>query len=257
MITTLDEVLTYAGKLNSATPDERALFAFLRNAAERKVKQYLRCSVEQATFVEILPGQRQEYDEDADFVGYERVGTSAVGYSGFDAGQVLALKETPVRSVQAVYLTHTQGGGGFPSGTLLDPSLYYLDEEEPGLSRSGFLVYPYGAWPTTPRSVKVHYTAGFTQPEMSIEDGRFPEFKLAVCMTAVRAFRTSQAGHDQQMGFSGVGTISAEKLDGVSFSYDPTSARMLTGQVVVELTPEVQGMLQEWVNYTDSIGFMG
>jgi hypothetical protein len=227
----------------------------LQNSAEARLRAYLKCSVEQATFTDLLPPLTRQSDADLDLVGYDRVGTHAVATYGGE--QTLQLREVPVRAVQSVYVTWASGGGvSPPPGSLLDPANYYLDCEEEGLSRTGFLVQPYSVWPRAARSVRVTYTAGYTQAEMDLNTGRWPELKLAVLMTLNKTLAVNRNAGDAPAPRLSNATLTREAMDDVSFSYDPFSARLLTGQVA-GLTPEVKDMVQGHVNWGRVLGFLG
>jgi hypothetical protein len=227
----------------------------LLNPAEARLRTYLKCSVEQAAFVDLLPPLTRQQDTDLDFVGYDRLGGYAVPLVGGE--QVLQLREVPVRAVASVEVTWVSGGAVAPAaGSLLGPANYYLDCEEEGLSRTGFVVQPYAAWPRVARSVRVAYTAGYTQDEMDLDTGRWPELKLAVLMTLNKTLAVSQMSGAARAPRLSNATLIREAMDDVSFSYDPFSARLLTGQVA-GLTPEVMDMVKGHVNWGRVMGFMG
>lgn len=251
------DILPYLGLTGGASSADASFATFLQNAAERLVKQHVGSQVERLAAVEILPAYTREIDMEEEFLSYDKLGNSAVAYGRWDNQQILALANIPVRSVEAVYVTYQPGAGqNPPAGSLMDPAGYFVDYDEPGLSRSGFLIAPYMVWPRAGRSNRVEYTAGYSAAELDMRTGRFPEFKLAVCMTVGKAFHTGRTMWRQQMGFSGFGPISSEGMDGVSFSYDAASVRPVAGQVV-RLTPEVCAMLEQHVNYNALIGFLG
>jgi hypothetical protein len=245
MICELGEILAALGKGNTATDEEVAAARAAQYWAERSVKKYLLSGVEQATYQEVLPnGQLYRYTDD-DLTRFEEIGGQVVAYSYEQMTDRLPLGETPVRSVTAVYETYTEGGGGWPAGSLLDPSAYYLDAREVGLSQTGHVVR-LGSWSSVPRSVKVVYVAGYTADELRL-DGRWPEFKLAVRLQAAKNFRTTQSLHDHALGLAPIGPVVSESVQGASVSVDAGSAKLLAGQLMT-LTPEVQEMLFEHRN---------
>jgi hypothetical protein len=255
VICTLDEILRYLGKAGTATQAELDLIGDLWPVAEKLVKNFVNGPVESAACVDLLPAPSGRDVPDLEFVGWDRVGDRAVGITADAAARQLQLSSTPVRSVQAVYETWNEGGAAAPlPGSLLDPAEYYLDAEEPGLSRSGLLVRWYSSWPSLARSVRVEYVAGYTSAELDPQAlNLVPEFKQAVRQTVAKAFHTARTMHDQQLGFGGVGPLSAEGMDGVTFSYDSAAVRPLLGQVT-DLPQEVKVALAQHVNYGRMLG---
>jgi hypothetical protein len=250
------DLLPYLGLVGGA-PADVALATQLQNSAERLVKQFVKSQVEQGSFTEILPAYTREIDMNEEFLSYDKLGNSAVAFGRWDNQQILALANVPVRSVEKVYITYTPGlGANPPPGALFDPASYFLDVDELGISRTGFLICPFMVWPRAGRSNQIQYTAGYTQAELDMQTGRWPEFKLAVCLTVGKAYHTAKTQWKQQMGFGGFGPINSEGMDGVSFSYDSATTRTVAGQIAA-LTPEVKDMLAEHVNYSQYVGFLG
>lgn len=254
MICTLDEVMTSLGF--DLDDPRQAVIAIVQKAAERLVKNEVGVNLEQGTFTEYLPAQGPS-PEPADLVAG---GARDVAY--YQRRPALQLRHTPVRSIVAVNETTVAGGGGWPAESLLDPSGYWLDESEPGLSRSGLLYRGFGSsvagfyvgtggsWPALPRSVRVVYVGGWTADELEDEH---PEVKHAVKLAVSAKFRELETHFDNASGSPGVGPLASEGIMGWSQSFDMESVRQQIGMWTA-LPAGVRDMLQQHRNYGRLLG---
>jgi len=135
--------------------------------------------LEQASYTEFYPSagsERPPLNMGID-IGWDMVGNVAMPRSRTDLYEgAVTLRNLPVRGVASVYenLAAWTGGdlnGNWPAGSLLPASAYRLDMESPGLCKTGRLYRTVGGWPSTPRAVKVTYTAGYTQNEIDADHG--------------------------------------------------------------------------------------
>lgn len=152
---------------------------------EKAVEKVVGYKIEQTSFTEFLPaagGERPPVEFGVD-IGFDLIGGMAVPRSRVDpAGSVLQLSRLPARSIVSVYenLSAWSTGaanGYWPASSLLPAQTYRLDFTEPGISPSGRLIRVVGAWSSTPRSVKVTYTAGVSEDELGSDHS---DYKLAV-----------------------------------------------------------------------------
>lgn len=232
MILNVDEALAALG-FDVDDPRQSAV-ALVQKAAERLVKAYLGKAVEQGTFTEYLPAP----GEQAAALGlWAGVFTPA-------AGGPLRLRHTPVRSVSGV-------ATGWPPSVVLDPSAYWLDEAEPGLSRSG-LLYRSGAagWPVAPRSVRVDYVGGWTAAEL--EDGEAADVKHAVRLAVATKFRELETLWDNASGSPGVGPLASEGIMGWQQTWDMAAVRQAIG-LWRALPAGVCDMLQPHKSYAGAV----
>ena len=152
---------------------------------EKVCWKYIGYSLEQASYTEFLPDglfSRPPLAYGID-IGWDLVGGTAMPRSRTDLYEgSLTLTNLPVRAVASVYenlgaWTTGDLNGNWPAASLLPVQAYRLDMAVPDLCRSGRLYRVVGNWPSTPRSLKVTYTAGYTQAEL---DAGFGDVKMAV-----------------------------------------------------------------------------
>lgn len=235
----LSEILPALGK-DQGDPAE-ALIGTLHAHAEALVKQFVGSRIEQTTYAEILPPgpgivAPSDLASDEPTLFFGTVGP-------------LQLRHTPVRSLVSVHETSVSGGGGWPDTALLDPSSYWLDEDEPGLSRSG-LLYRAGGWPPVPRSVRVSYVGGWTPEEL--DDGA-QAIKLAVKQATAKLFRETEAYFDSATGGAGIGPLVSEGIMGWTQAFHAESVAHLVG-MQNDLPASVKALLQPFVNMGSRLG---
>ncbi len=197
------------------------------------IKRYLRYDPCQRERTEYYPQKRMQSPigesvwEVNDTSAYIREATS---YSTDE----LQLLHIPVRSVASVYVdSEGRSGaktGGFDSSTLKVqgedywPNYDAVDSLGVKICKDGIL-RAIGLWPISPGSVKVTYTAGYTQSELrgtdSIIDAS-PIWETAIKETA-RRVRRVLALSSGTLGVP-VGMITSENLGDYSYSIDTASA---------------------------------
>lgn len=189
MIVRPAEALTWIGK-QDATGQELAMLNLFHRKAERAVKSYCHTELEQATFTEYHPHEEHRVQKetylDVDAASQFAAFSTSVG------PDILRLRNVPVRSITSVYeypgACAGQISGGFPASSLLTAgSHYWLDTEQEGISKTGFLRKRVGNWPSIAGSVKVTYVAGYTANELDGNAGvgnlDASDIKLAVYFT--------------------------------------------------------------------------
>ena len=154
---------------------------------EQVVWKVLGYSLEQNTYTEYVPSalsERPPLSFGLD-VGWDLVGGVVLPRSRTDAFEgSVQLSNLPIRSITTIYenVAAWTGGtlnGDWPAESLLPPTAYRLDMQTDGLCLSGRVYRIVGAWSSISRSVKVTYTAGYTQAEI---DASFGPVKMAVLM---------------------------------------------------------------------------
>jgi len=214
MIADRAEVLTFLGKGSSLTDAEDGFLNMIQPMVELDVQRLLGYSVVQATYTHFLP-HRSRGVQPVGAMGFDVRGGKAVidqPAGGREDSQLL-LPELPVRSVTSVNedtgAYGGQGSGDFAAASLLTAgSDYWIDQTEDGISTSAILRRIGGAWPSSARSVKVVYVAGYTQAELAT--GIAAPIKMAV-WESIR-FQFANRG-------AGAGAVKSEKLGDYSVTY--------------------------------------
>jgi hypothetical protein len=203
--------------------------------------------------VEYLPASQATRDP-ADLEDVRKQGDYAIIGSGGPGGSALQLKHTPViiTGLQVWQDENANAGqfaGAFGSETLLTPGVdYWLDvdalsspaDPTSGFSTSGIL-YRYGSWPTTARSVKVSYYGGFTSVQLS--NNIAGAIKLSAIETIVAAFKTLK----QSQG-AGVGGKLSESIG--KYSYTAAPAAALATSMAIAVPYSARERLQPFRVYT-------
>ena len=147
---------------------------------------------------------------------------------GSRALQTLALTSIPVRSIQSIYENSAAWyagsvNGDWPTSSLLPSSTYYLDCKSEGISQSGRVHRINGAWSTVPRSIKVTYTAGYSEDEVKVH---LPFLRIPVLKAL--AFNYADAvkkGFQARFG----GTVRSVSIEDFSVSIDGNSTGSTSG----------------------------
>ncbi len=166
------------------------LFERVNNGVERQIERELGGQPllqPEAPFVELLPGADFTPEADPLLTQQRRGGVYAFREP---AHETLDLSRGIVRTLVDVRVDHSRA---FPDETQLSIGTdCYLDidqsdygEVDDPISLSG-LVYSVGGWPTTPRSVRITYTAGLTSTELA---GPYYDLKFAVMEEVARRMK--------------------------------------------------------------------
>ena len=223
MIASTAEILTYLGK-TSPTDFDVALVSMLQPLVEFDIKTYLGYDPEQSTYTEYIPaGECYRYFDTSlatfDIIGNNRIGSWAIDHSK------IQVRNVPLRSVISVYedpgAFAGDAPGSFSSGTLLtEGTHFYVDWDEPGISRSGMLV-KVGAWPMVARSVKVTYVGGYTADELNGKASysvNASPIKFAILVQIAKEYSAALGSVTQ----GGAGAVTSISLDDYSVAYDRT-----------------------------------
>jgi len=152
----------------------------IRGWVESAINRVVGYPLVESTYTEFLAaagGERPPLEFGID-VGWDRIGTVVMPRSRVDQAQgYLQLTRLPVRAVTSVYenlAAWTTGAtnGNWPEACLLPATAYRLDMAVPDRCDSGRLVRVVGCWASSPRSVKVTYTAGLSGAEIEADHGQ-------------------------------------------------------------------------------------
>ncbi len=240
MICNEGEILNFLDIAESATKADRAFLAMVRPPVERAIKRFCRCSLEQATYTQILPTAQRNVSRDV-LRDWDVVGSRAVAIARTNqvSACVLAVPEIPLRSITTLY--HDRGAyagdqsGDFDSDTELTAGTdYYVDWDEntgssTSICRSGHVVLIGSDWSYRRRTVKITYVAGWTHEELST--GVAADVKLAGLLAIQKVY--SRRGKGQ-------GQIQSERLDDRAVTYAATSAAALPTESKRLLAPFVR-----------------
>lgn len=158
--------LTEVGIAGSATDAQLGLAQTCKQRAERRVRRWLRCNVVQpvSAYTHILP-KGQWFDLEL---------ARSRGSLSPRKGRILRLPEYPVRTVTSLLEDENAFGGyatnSFPSSSaLVSGSDYHIDVNEAGIGWFGNIIRISNFWPTQAGSIKITYTAGWTEAELDGE----------------------------------------------------------------------------------------
>lgn len=251
------EVLLELGLCDSATDEERALVSDAVVRAKGAVRRFLRYNPESSTHTEYYPQGEMNVAggagvwEVSDTQAYFRELAGA-------ATQQLQLRNLPVRGITSLWVDY-DGRSGARSGSFGDESLktsgtdYWANwDKVDSLGNkicSDGIVRSEGAWPNSPGSVKVTYTAGYTSAELYGQDTVIDASGIGetIVQEAVRRARRalvlkkhSRAGHLP-------GVVTSESLGDYSYSIDTSQVERLVGGG--DLTPDSKERLAPFVNW--------
>lgn len=209
---------------------------------QRMAEAYLGYEIERSNRTEFYPRFNRHPSYDV-FVNAD-ANLSVVDSPGLD---YLYLRGRPVLlSGLSVYEDYGayggQSPGSFPGSSLLTlGSDYYLDIWEAGVSRNGKVIRIGGTWPGLPGSIKVVYTAGYTDDELKGDltdaedyvDGSDIHRGVKLCALKAYAELTAyQQSESEGAGSSGIGPLSSETIDDYSYTMNPATAEKLFGLTI-------------------------
>lgn len=166
------DIEPYFGIRADDDPSEYRLVLLLAQWIEAAARRFVRHGISQDTYTEYHRRRDIGY-VDRSGGHYELVGTKV--YNSINKsreGHILQLNNGFVRSVASVYEDFSaesgQGATDFGASTLLTAGTEYkIEWQEEDLSKSGRLIRIQRAWSTKPGTIKVTYTAGLSQSELS------------------------------------------------------------------------------------------
>jgi len=252
------EIILEIGLSSAITEEQRAVVETSLTKAEGAIRRHLGYDPVQAARTEYYPNMdvdaaNQAFQWDAnDSTAFQARISSAI----FDE---LQLRHIPLRASTAprVFID-TDGRFGSKSGafaagterTIGDdwwPQYDGNDDASSAICRDGIL-RSHGLWPTTPGSVKVIYTAGYTSDELHGKDALVdasPIFDAVVDETVRRVIKAFNR-RKSSAGFM-AGPLTSEKLGDYSYTLSGAGTAILSGGEY-DLMPETQEKLAAFIN---------
>ena len=262
-IVDVSEALLVLGLSGSVTEEERAIVNDAIMKAEGAVKRYLHYDPVQALRTEYYP--RADYGPQSDEGVWEIAGDQAyLRRPATGAGDELQVLRIPIRSSPAIDLRidydgrSGAGASAFPltslkvEGVDFWPNYDSVDSDDNRMCRDG-IIRSFGAWPTTPGSVRIIYTAGYTAEELHGQDSVVDAAPIvdAVIDETVRRVKKTYALMKQTSGWV-PGQIKSERLGDYAYTLGDGggggAAASLTGSTM-DLMPETKEKLQEYTLY--------
>lgn len=247
-------VLLELGLCDSATDEERAVVANAIAAVEGEVRRYLGYDPVRAERTEYYPLQPTGTMGRGIWEANDT--TAFVREISRDAANGLQLRHIPIRSISTLHLDF-DARSGTASGSFGSESLktegedfwpnYDLIDSDGNKMASDGILRSYGRWPTTPGTVKVVYTAGYSDAELHGQDDVVDARPIvnAIASEAVRRVRKMFTSK-KVLGVGFVaGNITGERLGDYSYTADPSTAVRL---MMEGLTSETKDILGPFMN---------
>ena len=253
----VSEALLELGLSSASTEVERAVVSMSIVRAEAAVKRHLFYDPVRRERIEFYP--HQDYTQATRETVWEVEGTEAIlrGLSE-NATLNLQVQHVPIRSVLALYIDFDgragSKSGAFGAGTLKTEGTDYwpnydgVDSSGAKMCRDG-IIRSEGAWPTTPGTVKIVYTAGYTAAELHGQDlivDASPILEAVLIETVRRVKRRFAHKYRTGVGF-GAGAFSGERLGDYGYTVDSASLDRMVGGTM-DILPETRDMLAGFVN---------
>lgn len=249
------EVLINLGLAETVTENERSVVQSAITRAEGAVKRYIGYDPVQRT--------RTEYYPQADLGGSYGEGTwivegnSAVLRSNSRAStSELFVQHLPIRSISSLAIdfdgrSDTQANAFTDvktEGTDFWPNYGKVDSSGNQVCLDG-IIRSIGRWPTNPNTVKIVYTAGYTEDEFHGQDEILDASPIwdAVLSESIRRAKQAFAQAKQRFGFA-PGMLGGERLGDYSYTLHPNSVNTLFGGIN-DLLPESQQKLSDYTNW--------
>jgi hypothetical protein len=255
-----DEVLLELGITTTATQDERLIVQTAITFAEGAVRRHLRYDPVSRSRTEYYPTidlrrlhRGAVWESEGDEAVLRRVAEAAT--------DELQLRHIPIRSITGLRVDYdgrsgTRSGSfgadtAWTEGTDFWANYDILDSSSNSVCLDGIL-RSHGRWPTTPGTVRVVYTAGYTDEEFHGADTSIDAVPIweAVINEATRKAKKAFVNQKQNFGWA-AGPLTSEKLGDYGYTVDSSTAKKLFGSSL-DLMPETKEKLSEFVN----LGYM-
>lgn len=253
----ISEVLLNLGLEGTVSEVERTMAAVALQAATDAVSTYLNYNPVKA--------ERTEYYPVEDFRRSGSMGVWQVSDTQAYVRQLsqyvtneLQLSHLPIRSIANLWIDYDgrfgTRTGSFQAEHLMQEGVDFWAQYEKVDSTGGRvcsdgILRSQGRWPDAPGSVKVQYTAGYTDAELRGQDAIVNAHQIneAVRDEAVRRFMKDYSRRKKKLaGF--VGPLTSESLGSYNYSVDTAVMdRMIGG--TMDLLPETQQKLQKFQRY--------
>jgi len=255
-------VLLELGLSAESTDEEKAIVQQSVIRAEGAIKRHLLYNPASASRTEYYP--RQNLDALNRDVVWEVEGSQAIQRNRASViGDELQLKHIPIRDTPAIDLRIDFDGrfgtsaSAFPTETKKTegvdfwPSYDGIDSSSNKLCLDG-IIRSVGRWPSSPGSIKIVYTAGYTVAELQGQDDLIDASPImdAVIEEALRRAKkvlvlwkkSSTVGHSS-------GTLKSEKLGDYSYSLNTASVDKMLISSGGGITTESKDKLASFINY--------
>lgn len=254
----ISEVLLELGLSSSVTDEERAIANVSLSKAEGAIKRHLRYDPVQRERTEYYP--QRDYDYQAAGAVWEVEGGQAVLRQVAGAAtSELQIRHVPIRSVSDLRIDY-DGRSGTSAGAFAAETTKTLgvdfwpnndgrDSDGNEVCRDGIL-RSIGSWPTSPGSVRITYTAGYTAAELHGQDTIIDASPIAEAVmdeALRRARKIFLLKKKAAVGFV-AGAFTSERLGDYSYSGEGSAAsRLFSGGM--DLLPETVQKLADFVNW--------
>ena len=256
-IADISELLIELGLSASVSETDRALAQQSLIKAEGAVKRCLLYDPVQASRTEYYPNQ--DFTRTGREAIWEANDTHAYLRHLAEASTIeLQVRHLPIRSITSLHIDYDgragTRSGAFGSetakteGTDFWPNYDSLDSDGNKVCTDGILRSE-GLWPATAGSVKIVYTAGYTQAELRGAESVLDASPIweAVLDEAVRRFtKAKQRMTRGRAGFTG--PLTSESLGDYSYSADSAMLTRLVGGGM-DVLPETEQKLSSFINY--------
>lgn len=259
-IVDVSEALLELGLSSAVTEEERAITNMAIVKAEGSIRRYLGYNPRHVRHTEFYPRTDLDYQGRASV--WEVEGSQAVLRRVAEAAtNELQIQHSPIRGYPAIDLRiDYDGRGGARVGSFAietqktEGSDYWpnydgVDSDGHSLCRDG-IIRSAGSWPTTPGSVKIEYTAGFTAGELHGQDTVIDASPIveAVIDETVRRVKKAFAQRKKVGAGFAAGPIISENLGDYSYSIDGAALSKLVGGTM-DILPETREKLESFMLY--------
>ncbi len=260
-IVTLDEAYLELG-LTSPTDNETSIVSAAIRKAEGAVKRYLRYDPVQRRRTEYYPMGDLLHANRTALVWEVNTTQAYMRERVGSAGDEIILKHLPVRAIVAM-VVHTDSDGRSDTtedafeeqkseGSDFWPNYDGFDSAGFKLCRDGILRHV-GAWPRTPGSIRIVYTAGYSTGEFRSGDGLVdatPIWDAALDETIRRAKKVFVNMRSVRGWMAG--PLSSENLGDYSYSVGGAADRLFGG--TTDITAESKEKMREFINWGFELG---
>jgi len=259
-IVDISECLLELGLTSSPTDEERAIISTCITRAEGAVKSHLRYDPASRSRTEFYP-QRDSSSGSRSAV-WESEGNSAILRNLVEgANQELQVQHVPIRESPAIDLRiDYDGRSGTSSGAFAAESLKTegsdfwpnydgQDSSGNGVCRDG-IIRSFGTWPSTPGTVRIVYTAGYSAAELHGQDSIIDASPIldAVIEEVARRVRKIMVQKKQASVGWVAGPFRSERLGDYSYQTDGALTAQLLGGLAA-LSVESMSKLEPFVNH--------
>ena len=256
----ISEVILELGLSASITEEERAIAYVAITRAEGAVKRFIKYDPVQRTRTEYYP--QQDFGVASGVGVWEVEGDQAILRRLAEAASnELQVQHIPIRSVTTLAVDYDgrsgTRAGSFAAatekveGTDFWPNYDGEDADGESICRDG-IIRSFGAWATTPGSIKIVYVAGYTDDELHGQGGVVDASPITdvIVSEAVRRAKKAFVMMKTSRGFM-PGPLTGERLGEYSWQTDSAiTSRLFGGEW--DLLPENTEKLSTFINWGGS-----